>query len=444
MLAVDGGLRSRLLLMQHRTLASAASRLIERVRARSGSRTALDQLEASASHKKALNDAVTEVTNQRNGYMAWSLYVALRQADVALPEQQVSALAGAMLHVDSAVHGDVAAKRTLSVLDMERQAGRRPHKELLRHAAAASAVQGLPDLAEALCDEADARGFHPASQASLAMRGSLIAACGAAQQLPRAFAQYRSLEQRVGKPKGKAHALPWPEPTVALLDACVSAGSVERAFQIVDEILSSSHRTVKLKAGAIVPLIRGCALRDDAAQASEVLALARKLNVDVRAAAVREFSRHGGPDLIAIARQLHAAATAEGAYMPLGSTTKLARACLRVGATEGVADVLGAHLADPADAAADTAAADRDEQQQEEDAARAAVAAEEEEDAPRASSPPAAASASRRDSRSSSTSSLDEALDALHSLARQERQREQAAHDQRRTQRWDDAEQEER
>ena len=96
--------------------------------------------------------------------------MALQQSRVSLPERELTTLAGAMLHVNTQTHGSVAARRALSVLDAERQAGRAPSPQLLVHGAAAGALGGLPDLAEALCDEADARGLDPASADSLAYR----------------------------------------------------------------------------------------------------------------------------------------------------------------------------------------------------------------------------------------------------------------------------------
>ena len=77
---------------------------------------------------------------------------------------------------------------------------------------------------------------------------------------------------------------------------------------------------------------------------------------------------------------------ADGAPMPLGSSTKLARACLTAGDAAAAAAVLESR---PHDRAAASAAVD-----------------------------PAAP-----------TDSLDAALDSLHSLARQELQREQASTD---------------
>ena len=44
--------------------------------------------------------AISSVAEQKNGYLAWALYTALRQGGVQMPQRDVAKLAGTMLHVD--------------------------------------------------------------------------------------------------------------------------------------------------------------------------------------------------------------------------------------------------------------------------------------------------------------------------------------------------------
>ena len=71
-----------------------------------------------------ISEAISAVARSRNGYQAWSLYVALLQAELSVTPSDLDALAGSMLHVDNELHGDVASRRTLSVLDDVRRQGR--------------------------------------------------------------------------------------------------------------------------------------------------------------------------------------------------------------------------------------------------------------------------------------------------------------------------------
>lgn len=276
----------------------------------------------------AVRKAVAATVANKSGYQAWSLYTALRQCNVELAGSDIDSLAGAMLHVDHELHADLAAGRTLSVLDAERLAGRTPSVALLIHCAAACALQGLPDLAESLCDEAEARqGGRP----HLSMRAALIRACGAAEQLPRAFTTYRGLEERLGrKPPGG-------QPALALLSACVSAGELDSGFDVLEELRGCNDFVVK--AGALTPLLRGCAEQGDVPRAKWLLKLAKEARVEVSAAAVREFARAGGP-FLSMGASIACEARREGQRLPLGSTTKLVRACLLAGDAAAAAEVL--------------------------------------------------------------------------------------------------------
>ena len=104
--------------LHRRALASSASRVIEQARSRLTRRAASEGGGGGAAPPRAedVSSAVADVARERNGYLAWSLYVALRQGEVAIAPRDVDSLAGTMLHVDEALHGDMAAKRTLSPL----------------------------------------------------------------------------------------------------------------------------------------------------------------------------------------------------------------------------------------------------------------------------------------------------------------------------------------
>lgn len=95
-----------------------------------------------------------------------------------------------------------------------------------------------------------------------------------------------------------------------------------------------------MAAGAIAPLIRGCAQLGDAERAAELLELAQTLRIDVRAAAVREFARTGMPEFLRFATRLHREALSSGSTMPVASTTKLARACLSAGDAASAEEVI--------------------------------------------------------------------------------------------------------
>ena len=99
-----------------------------------------------------------------------------------------------------------------------------------------------------------------------------------------------------------------------------------------------------------------------------------------------------------MAAAMHRSAVADGARMPRGSTTKLARACLLAGDADATAELLGMRAESGASSAESAAPADV-----------------------------------------MGGAELDGAFDLLHSVARQELQREQAEQDTRRQQRRDDA-----
>ena len=379
---------------------SAAARLIEAAKAQ------LAPLSAGTSRPPRpspleVSNAVKSVTN---GYLAWSLYVALRQSGTGISGENLEDLVGAMLTVDVEVHGDLAARRALSVLDEERQRRQGLSRRLLAHGASASALLGLPDLAESLCVEAELlhasrrHGKAPASAPAasgagsvvdLPMRASLIEACGTAGQLERAFDEYLSLEVRTGRrPPGAA-------PVIALMKACVAVDDLDAGFDVFRRARESAE--FEVRPSALVPLLRGCARQGALARATNVLQIADEHGLDVHSAAVREFARAGGAEFLSLALRLHAEARAAGKRMPMASTTKLARACLLAGDAGAAAEVL---LGSP----------------------RAAEGATE----PAAEDDAVGEGAGRPGQRSGgrTTHDLDSALDLLHSLARQEHHRE--------------------
>ena len=143
---------------RHRAVRASAQRVLDAAHARLGPQGTLLPPPSLAE----VREAIVDVAAGRNGYQAWSLYSVMRQQpDVQLTAADVTELAGAMLHVDHELHADVAARRTLSVLDAERQSGRPVLRQLLAHGAAACALRGLPELAEALCVEAEALPVLP-------------------------------------------------------------------------------------------------------------------------------------------------------------------------------------------------------------------------------------------------------------------------------------------
>ena len=394
------GSSSRLVARSASSLASAVSRVLDAARARLVPRSSNRPWPSLT--PEDVHRAVADTAAEKNGYQAWALYTALRQGGVTITPADVSQLAGALLHVDHELHADLAARRTLSLLESERQAGREPSRELLQHGAAACALRGLPQLALALCEESEAEARrtsllegkrHAGAKLDLPIRAAFIRACGVAGELPRAFEAYRDLEHTIGRRP------PTPPLAAAMLEACVSAGELGRAFTMLDELLGHRFRP---NSSALVPLLRGCAQAADEVRARQLLKKASELRVPVSHGAVREFARVGHLEgcggLLQMALELHRNELMRGQRMPIASTTKLMRACLRAGREADAADVL--------------AIATRHH-----GAARGTLLAEEAMAVRNAGGKTAAGS----------RASLDSSLDLLHSLTRQEWQHEQAA-----------------
>ena len=187
--------------------------------------------------ERDLKSAVAATVTSKNGYQAWSLYTALRQGHHPLSPEVVEDLAGTMLHVDHELHAELAARRTLLVIDAERQSGRHPSLKLLMHGAAACGLQGLPSLADRLRAEAEQSGGQPQGHEVLEMRASLIRAYGIASEISKAFEVYRQMEQVTGRRPPTSSA------AIALVAACVSAGKLDLAFEVLDEVVRSQHIT---------------------------------------------------------------------------------------------------------------------------------------------------------------------------------------------------------
>ena len=356
-----------------------------------------------------VRDAVADTVARRNGYQAWSLYAALQQIGVPLIASQTDALAGTMLHVDHELHADVAARRTLSVLDAERQAGRTPSRDLLAHGAAACALRGLPELAEALCTEAEAREPPAGGRFDMRMRASLIGAFGVSKQLRRAFAVYRALEEHCSRRP------PAQEAADALVRACVSADEVDTAHRVFDSLRTLPD--FRVTASPLVALLRGCVQMGDVARASELLAAARALGVEVRSAAVREFARAPSDAFLDLACALHREAIDAGAPMPLGSSTKLVRACIQHSRETDAEEVLFARRA------AQPPPADHQEHYHaHEPHVHDHTRDHHERHDPRLRPSPVTPSTVSSSPSELSLSELGHSLDVLHSLARQERQ----------------------
>ena len=430
---------------------------------------------------EAISEAVAAIAAQKNGYQAWSLYVALNQAEVQIAPSDVDQLAGIMLNVDRELDSDVAARRTLSVLEAARREGCVPSLELLSHGAAACALIGLADLAEALCHEAEVRlaqtamsrsqrpGRRPTSADSAVasatgatsssssssprrvphtqMRARLIEACGRDNQPTRAWDEYDSMRRLTGRNPPGYFAGDLSCAT-ALLHAYVASDELEKAFAHFDELCrlanvagldgdgrdgggrgggggrhmqvaaaaggrrqardAAAAGQLRITAGALTPLLRGCAQRGDAyvEHADRLLALAARLGIDVRSTAVREFARAGTPELLRRAMSLHREATSQPTSqphrrrMPIASSTVLARACLLGGDTAGAAEALGIAPQPSLEGGEAVAAGFR-----------------------HAASGEVGGCGGEQD--------LDSALDLLHSLVRREQQRDAAVRDQR-------------
>ena len=138
-----------------------------------------------------VRQAISHVSQVRNGYLAWTLYAHLRQGGLPLDSQDLAALAGAMLNVDRELYAEHCVKRALSVLDYARSIGEADDIRLLGEACAACAVGGLADRAQSLCEE----GERLTGRTHWKMQCDLILACGRAGELHRALAIYRAWEE---------------------------------------------------------------------------------------------------------------------------------------------------------------------------------------------------------------------------------------------------------
>ena len=167
--------------VQRAPSAKAARRVIEAVQRHFSGGEGTDEQPAELPSAAEVRKAISHVAGQRNGYLAWTLYAHLRQAGLPLEARDLAALAGAMLHVDRELYAQHCVKRALSVLDYARSIGQAEDVELLGQACAACAVGGLAELAQELCDEAEAlAGGAP----NWRMQCDLIVACGRAGQRP--------------------------------------------------------------------------------------------------------------------------------------------------------------------------------------------------------------------------------------------------------------------
>ena len=262
--------------------------------------------------------AISAVASNKNGYLAWALYAALRQGEIAIGGHAGTALAGAMLHVDHELYGDQVAHRTMSVLEVVTASGEAPADELVEHVAAACALAGLPDRAEALLnDHTRRRGF-----VNYKLAGALIEACGNARQLPRGERMYRELERSTGRRP------PAIAPAIALLKATAAAGDLDRAFSFLRELTYECG--IEPRGGMLSPLLCGCARAGDVERALEVVSMAKQRGIRLENAAVREFARAGG-DFVEPAVALYREARANGSLMSRGSVSKLVAACATAG-----------------------------------------------------------------------------------------------------------------
>lgn len=87
------------------------------------------------------------------------------------------------------------------------------------------------------------------------------------------------------------------------------------------------------------PLLSGFARAGDLQRALEVTALAARLRVDLQNAAVREFARAGG-SFVGPALEIYREARAAGKQMSRGSVSKLIAACAAAGDEEAAMELL--------------------------------------------------------------------------------------------------------
>ena len=232
--------------------------------------------------------------------------------------RDVDTLAGTMLNVDLELHADLAA-RELCPYWMRRGSMAVHPREISWLIAQGERASWAADLAEGLCIEAEllgTRGVDSAAAADataaaaaaaddneeeeasssssraasaeaamrppraalgrpdLQMRASLISACGAAGQLPRALDEYRALEQRTGMtPPGSLVA-------IALMEACVACSDLDAAFDVFHSVRRSKR--FEVKAGALAPLVRGCARLGDTSRAAYLSSMASFASICMR------------------------------------------------------------------------------------------------------------------------------------------------------------------
>ena len=131
----------------HRLLASNSSRALPHSRAAPGQVIASVQQHFSGSSAagmlpstKLVRQAISHVSQERNGYLAWTLYAHLRQGGLPMDSQDLAALAGAMLHVDRELYTEQCVKRALSVLDYARSIGEAEDIGLLGQASPAASA----------------------------------------------------------------------------------------------------------------------------------------------------------------------------------------------------------------------------------------------------------------------------------------------------------------
>ena len=142
---------------------TAAQDVIEQIQQRFTARLAPSQSLPPLPEASEIRHAVSAVAYEKNGYLAWALYSALRQGEVRLQEPEMAQLAGTMLHIDHSLDAKTAAQRTFSVFEAVQQSGEAPGEALLEHAAAACALAGLPDRAEVTLRLQPGTCFDPAA-----------------------------------------------------------------------------------------------------------------------------------------------------------------------------------------------------------------------------------------------------------------------------------------
>ena len=334
-----------------------------------------------------VHQAISHVSQERNGYLAWTLYAHLRQGGLVMDSQDLAALAGAMLHVDRELYTEHCVKRALSVLDYARSIGEADDIGLLGQACAACAVGGLADRAQLLCEE----GEQLTGGTNWKMQCDLIVACGRAGELQRALGIYSAWEEARDHNSARKRAATLPDTSVAAtiattalaasaltaapvvasiaasalaasalatstadqarrqaagratsyrkgpskfqlgnlacaaIQACESCGELDQGWEVLEQIQKAG---VVPGPGMLVPLLRGAVSAADLPDALEVLLFARQRGVRLQSAAVRAFALAGGaflPHALAQYRE----AKESGAPVSRASVTKLIGACLR-------------------------------------------------------------------------------------------------------------------